>query len=442
MPSKTLLLELNEVNFDAVRAYCERGEFPNLKWLLDHGAVETSSEARYELLEPWIQWVTAHTGLTYEQHKVYRLGDIVDTELPQIWEELEDHGAIVGAVSPMNAKNRTRNAAFFIPDPWPDTPVTGSFLAKRLYDAISQAVNDNANSRIAPQSLVWLLFGALRFARPVNYSSYARLALGARNRSWNKALFLDLLLSDVMIGLCRKSQPDFCSLFLNAAAHIQHHYMFSSKVYAGKQRNPDWYVSEGDDPVRDVYALYDRVLGQVRREFPRNRIMVATGLHQDPHPQTTYYWRLSDHAAFLNKHAIPFEDVEPRMSRDFLVRCRDTESARRAVKILESMSDENGVPLFSVDNRGEDPFVMLTYPFDIPDGFSYTANGRECTDLRRDVAFVAIKNGQHNGIGYFVDCGTEHIAAVSPIPLGDLPDRIRAAVLGEHTTTAAASRLD
>ena len=73
------LLELNEVNFELLRRYIGKGELPTLAALLSrHGLIETSSEAEYEHLEPWIQWVTAHTGKTFAEHGVFRLGDIVE----------------------------------------------------------------------------------------------------------------------------------------------------------------------------------------------------------------------------------------------------------------------------------------------------------------------------------------------------------------------------
>ena len=65
----------------------------------------------YEHLEPWIQWVTAHTGLDFAEHGVFRLGDIVARDLPQIWEQLEEKGLRVGAICPMNAKHRLKDAA-------------------------------------------------------------------------------------------------------------------------------------------------------------------------------------------------------------------------------------------------------------------------------------------------------------------------------------------
>ena len=83
-----ILLALNELNIDFIESYIEVGELPNFKKLLSAGTIKTSSEHQYELLEPWIQWVTVHTGLSYADHKVYRLGDIVNRkDLKQIFED-------------------------------------------------------------------------------------------------------------------------------------------------------------------------------------------------------------------------------------------------------------------------------------------------------------------------------------------------------------------
>src|SRR5687767_2547840 len=113
MRQQLFLLELNEINFDFVSYYCEHGFLPNLAEMLrENGVSRTSSESQYHELEPWIQWVTAHTGLSLSEHGVFRLGDIVKHDYLQIWERLESHGFRVGAISPMNAKNRLNDAAF------------------------------------------------------------------------------------------------------------------------------------------------------------------------------------------------------------------------------------------------------------------------------------------------------------------------------------------
>lgn len=427
--ARFLLLELNELNFDHVRHYAARGGLPTLARLIErHGVVETTSERRYEELEPWIQWVTAHTGMPLAEHGVFRLGDVVRHDFPQIWEELEAEGLKVGAISPMNANNRTRNAAFFVPDPWTPTTLTALPLLQRLYRAIAQAVNDNAQARLTPGSVAALLAGAARYARLPNWGRYTGLAASARRKPWAKAMFLDLLLADVFMVETRRTRPDFASLFLNAGAHIQHHYMFNSPAYDGPLRNPDWYVAPERDPVGEIYALYDHIVGDIARNFPEARLMIATGLHQDPHDAVTYYWRLKDHAAFLTRIGAPFLRVEPRMSRDFVVTCANETDAARTEAILLSAKGTCGTPLFEVDNRGADLFVMLTWPHDIPADFRYLAGNESRGDLRDDVAFVAIKNGHHNGIGYLLDTGFAPGALPTRLPLADLPARISAAL--------------
>lgn len=401
---KILQIELNEVNFDFVRAYCAQGKLPTLNWLIQtRGLIETTSEDTQEKLEPWIQWVSAHIGLSFAEHGVFRLGDILNRpDLRQIWEVLESNGHSVGGMTPMNARNACVSPAFFIPDPWTRGPVVGSPLIRRLYHAVSQIVNDNAQARAEKSSLAWLGASLLRFARPENYGLYVSIGALAWRKRWARALLLDLLLADVFIRETHRTGPDFASLFLNAAAHIQHHHMFDSAVYNGPHRNPGWY-RETDDPVLRVYDLYDTLLSQIVRAFPDHRLLIATGLHQVPHPEQIFYWRLRDHAAFLRELGVDFERIEPRMSRDFLVFCEDQAQAAKAEHLLSVVTADDGALLFEVDNRGDSLFVMLRYPGDIPSSLGYKTATQTFTELRAKCAFVAIKNGAHDGIGYLID---------------------------------------
>ena len=424
MRTQLLLLELNEVNFEYIEAYTRRGELPNFAALLQqHGFTRTTSESSYEQLEPWIQWVTAHTGKSLAEHSVFRLGDIASRDIPQIWEVLEDHGLKVGAISPMNAKHRLRDPAFFVPDPWTRTAISAPPVLRKLYDALAQAVNENASSRLSLTSLTGLLGGVVRYARPANYSRYLQLALSSLGRPWRRALFLDLLLADVFIREVLRTRPHFASLFVNAAAHIQHHYMYCAAPYDGPNRNPPWYVAAGDDPVLEAYRLYDRIIGQLRRTVPA-RLMLATGLHQVPHEERTFYWRLREHETFLRSIDVPFVRIEPRMSRDFLVACADAEMAGRAGERLARAQALDGTALFEVDNRGSDLFVMLTYPREITADFRFRIDQREYPGLSEQVAFVALKNGEHHGVGYFLDTGYARQALPAEFPLKQMPDRI------------------
>ena len=426
--TKLILLELNEVNFEYVRHYTEHGELPVFARLLaEHGCTTTRSEPVYEHIEPWIQWVSVHTGKSFAEHGVFRLGDAPATGQEQIWETLEKRGLKVGAFSPMNAGNTLRNPVFFVPDPWTVAPVAGPGVLKRLYAAVAQAVNDNAQARITPRSTIDLIAGFYAYADWGKLPSYIADVLRSPRAHWAKALFLDRLLADCFFKLWRQTQPDFSSLFLNGAAHLQHHYLFNSGAYSGSHRNPAWYIPRTADPILEIYRLYDQVLADCLALDPRPRIMIVTGLHQDPVDTPVYYWRLKNHDAFLSKLGRPFSSVQPRMSRDFLVQCADAGDAARLGALLASGSGPDGVALFEVDNRGDSLFVTLAYPHAIEAGFDARFGERVIRNFAADVVFEAIKNAHHNGAGYFLDTGKATSPARQEIPLTDVWQRVMSA---------------
>ena len=423
LKSPLFLLELNEINFDFVRRYGAVGQLPTLNALAErHGIGTTLSETEYAHVEPWIQWVTAHTGKRFSEHRVFRLGDIVKANLDQIWEVLERAGIRVGALSPMNASNRLRAPAFFVPDPWTPTSVSADRPTEALYRAVSQAVGENATQRLTLRSVLMLLRGFLSHVPMSRWPRYAALASRLRQCSWVRAVILDQLLSDTFVSLIKRTQPQFASLFLNAGAHIQHHYMFSSRAYSGDRKNPDWYVRKGEDPILDIYAAYDEIVAMVLNAFPEARVIIATGLHQEPYPSVTFYWRLKDHSTFLRQAGMEFGSIEPLMSRDFVLRFRDRQQTARAAELLtDATIKHDDAHAFEVDNRGDSLFCTLVYGSDLKPGMLIKINGREL-DLGAAVSFVAIKNGEHNPLGYLIDTGVEK--AEDNLPLERLFDRI------------------
>ena len=60
-------------------------------------------------------------------------------QIDQIYEVIEKKGYKVGAISPMNVKNKPKNPAFFIPDPWTNTTPDNNFWSKNIYTAIKQS---------------------------------------------------------------------------------------------------------------------------------------------------------------------------------------------------------------------------------------------------------------------------------------------------------------
>jgi hypothetical protein len=424
-----VLLELNEINFEFVAEYGARGALPRLSGFVGrHGLRRTVAERRFEELEPWIQWVTVHTGLDYAAHGVFRLGDIVDTELRQIWEVLEgERGLRVAAISPMNARNASRAAAFFVPDPWTRTEASGSWDLRLLSRAVSVLVNDNAHDRLRPSALLALALGAPRNVRAPSLAEYLGRGWRSRRRKWERALILDRLLADCFLRQWRRHRPDFATLFLNAGAHVQHHYMYASPCYRGPHRNPPGYLPEGCDPLLDAYRCYDRILGDVLDAIPGARVMIATGLSQTPNPELIHYYRPRDHKALLGRLGVRFSDVAPRMSRDFLVTCDDAAAARAAAERLAAVRAPGGEPVFSVDNRGETLFCRVCYTAPIPAGFRVEFPGGALERFDEEVSLVTIENAIHRRVGYFVDGGLAAGEGPDELPLAEVHARLLAA---------------
>ena len=399
-----ILLELNEINFDLVNQYLLKypGHFPGLEKLVAGAKIHTSSEEVYEELEPWIQWASVHTGKSYAEHKIFRLGDIVGSQVPQIFERLEMVGVPIGCISPMNAENRLKKAAYFIPDPWTNTPTDDSWWSKRLGSAVAQAVNDNAQSKITKTSALSILLGLARFAKFKHYPLYFKLARKSIGSSWRRALVLDLFLHDLHLSFFKDMQPQFSTLFLNAGAHIQHHYFHNSPFISAdsKFKNPDWYISSKLDPFAEMLEVYERIIEEYLDD-DECELIIATGLSQLPYDRVKFYYRLKDHFDFFKKIVINFLDIHPRMTRDFLVTFDSTENAAKAQNILSGLKISGKVePLFGeIENRGKELFVTLTYPDEIL-VVDVLKSESVILKMLQEVAFVAIKNGMHQSKGF------------------------------------------
>jgi hypothetical protein len=396
-----ILLALNELNLDYIKGYISQGKLTNFGKLLKHGVINTTSESKYELLEPWIQWTTVQTGKTYEEHQVFRLGDMVDRkDLYQIFEDLEKAGLSVGAISPFNADNRLASSKFFIPDPWTQTKASGGYIIEKLSTTVSKFVNGNASGRVGPVDVIWLILGFMVYVRVKRWPKFFKL-VSMSKKPGVKAAILDMILLEVFVTLQKKHKPDYSHLFFNGGAHVQHHYMFNSSQYKGEFKNPEWYCPSDWDPILMMLETYDTIIGDLLESG--ERIIGVTGLHQVPHEEQTFYWRPVAHKDFLLECGLKGEfNVIPRMSRDFLIEVIDDKHALEIENHLNQFTDSVRLkPLFNVDNRGTSLFVEVVYDDDLVEGMSFDGpQGISIGSLKSKLAFVAIKNGKHDGLGY------------------------------------------
>lgn len=431
-------LELNELNFHYVRRYAAGGHLPTFGRLLAAGCVvETDAQEVYPQLEPWIQWPTVYTGKRYAEHNLFRLGDAVYRDNTQIWEYLEARGLKVGAVSPMNAANRCREPAFFLPDPWTETPVTAEPAVAKLYGLLKEFVNDNASDdRSVAGFASKLLPLAIPYLRSRSIADYFRILPTALRYKWAKAGFLDRLLTDLFVVLYRKHRPDYASLFLNAGAHIQHHHTYDAAVYDGKRSNPKWYskaAATGSDPLLFIYKVYDRIIADVMA-LRDTHVIITTGLSQTPNERDHYQYRIVDFEGFFANVGLQGAKPSPRMSRDFLLTFDSPEAAKAAFPVLDRVRCA-GKPLFTVEDRGDTLFCQVGY-FGPPEGLAKITINSVAGDYSDAFVLVSIENAIHQAVGYFADTWAHGDAKSpsSPLKLHEVFDRLCAAALTGQST--------
>ena len=394
---RLILLSLNEINFEIAKLYSNKYNFIHINKLYSKEFLnfQTSSEKEYDKLEPWIQWVSVYTGMSADEHGIFRLGDVVNNSTKQIFEKIEKMNYKVGSISPMNASNQLASPSFFIPDPWTQTKSDNSFWSKIISKVLSETVNQNAKNKIKFSNFASLILIFLKFVRFKNYFSFIYLFITSRKKKWRKAIFLDLLINEIHLKYFKYHKPNFSNVFYNSGAHIQHHHFLKSIFLEDSEKKSN----STSDPIYDSLYYYNNLL----KDYIYNKsfdLIIFTGLNQTPNKNPTYYYRLKNHQDFLFKFNIKYKKVYPRMSRDFLIEFDDLESSKQCMNILKNIKTNNDEKIFSeLDYRGKTIFATLTYKNFI-DANLFIIHQNLKYNFKELVDFVAIKNGVHNEKGY------------------------------------------
>ena len=397
---KLLLIQLNEINFELVRKYQNNTEFQFFNEDFFKKLSITNSEEKYELLEPWIQWVSVYTGKSATEHKIFRLGDIDKYSGELLFNAVEKLNKTIGIICSMNMTNNFKKIKYFISDPWTNNHSGPGKKMNFISKTISQVVNLNSHKNISVTLYFKVLVILLISFRLKNIFLYLKLIFKFKKK-WNKALLLDLILHDLHIDLLNKNKTEFSSIFFNAGAHIQHHYFFNSKHFENKViQNPEWYIKKKHDPILDMIIFYDQILSEYKK-LNEYDIILATGLSQKPYDRTKYYYRLKNHEKFLKDLNINFTKVEPRMTRDFLITFKNNIDKNQTIKKFYELNRINKETVFSFEDRNNSLFVTLSIQREIKKNDQILIDGQKKIMINDYVVFVALKNGMHDQKGYF-----------------------------------------
>ncbi len=368
-----LLLELNEFSPDLMRDVAEQEGLSNLLHLLSLKASKTHTKDTEERfgLDPWVQWVSIHTGVPSGQHGVKHLGG-PPLAHRQLWEVLDEQGVRTGVWGAMNAsRGRCDRQAFFFPDPWTFSEQASpselnEFLAFPRYYAKHYG-HLKLMPLLASLALLFKFFLRPRFLRiaasclPTLINAVVRFGLKPH------ILFslFDLMSAKVFLRYYRDSRPDFSILFLNALAHLQHNQWRSYKPFEAG------FVFS--------FKMMDRIAGLLLEAFSDKPIVVANGFSQvNCESADAFLYRQKSPQGFLAAAGVSPSRVEQLMTNDAHVFFDTPDECSKARQILADACI-GSQPVFQAEVSDQDRcslFYQVTLWDLLPDDSLLSINGK------------------------------------------------------------------
>ena len=413
---RVIQLELNEITFPVLETLMARNELPTFKKIHNSWKfLETHSETEYDKIEPWIQWVTAHTGKSFEEHQIYRLGDVHNLEYHQIWEELSMHGIESGIIGSMNTMRGNAKGGVFFPDPWSKGSNIYPAQLQSLWELISSRVKGHATSDIGIQDMFKGLMSCLSLRlHPQVFLKIGHQILNQKLNKLNKwklAAVFDEFLAAIFRSVLHSTNFGYYTLFLNSVAHYQHHYWrnFDRSVFNPEIHYND--IAPNHDPITHGYKAMDKILASILKSINGDKdtlVIILSGLSQEPYTEKEKtggmnYYRLIDHQAFAQRIGIGEDyEVYPLMSRDWQIKYPDDKCRLQALKTLDGLT-VNGESLFSVKENTEG-YIFIETKFckgNSAGAMILDGDGKPVCPFQDAFSNIAIKSGHHSGQGCF-----------------------------------------
>lgn len=404
---RLMMIELNEFSVNLFARGVKELPLPNIERLLAMRSSTTTTDdlVEHRGLDPWVQWVSTHTGVPSSVHGIIHLGDAPSKlGLRQIWETLSDRGITSGVWGAMNAtRGKAEKCDFFLPDPW---TFSEEAFPERINDLL--ALPRYYSKNYLDVSRTEFFKRTLRLAKYVIGSGAVFKILGmtpfilrgiTRNGLNNAMLFslFDLFSTALFLQQKKKTQPQFSIIFLNSIAHLQHH---------------RW--EEGENLTADVtfgLRAIDRVLAMLFASQKKNEaliIMNALTQRNIVHEKPRICYRQINPARFLNAVGLSFESVEQLMTNDAHVFFKD-QGLRDAAAAALKKAKLQDLPLFDVESNAQDHtklFYQVDFWEEMYDDETIEINGRTIKFLDHFEAIVA-RTGAHVRNGNVFTVGIE-----------------------------------
>ena len=289
-PRPMIMLEFNELSPTLMDQFIAAGKLPNFAALKAQSQVYTTeAEEIAPNLEPWIQWVTVQTGLSFKEHGVFDLGDGHKVPFPRVFDLLNDAGFKQWICGSMNAALNKPLNGHFLPDPW---SVGVEPYPKEefhdFFDYIRRNVQEHSRDKMPVSKADQLRFLAFMLSNGLSLKTIQATIKqlmsekGGKFR-WKRATILDRLQWDVFAHYWKAKRPDFATYFINSTAHFQHMYWRNMEPNKFRLKPTEEDQNEYKDAVELGYTAMDGIIGDcLRLAGPDTVVVLATALSQQP----------------------------------------------------------------------------------------------------------------------------------------------------------------
>lgn len=376
-----IMLEFNELTPSLMDRFIAAGHLPNFRRLRDESHVYTTdAEEDGDNLQPWVQWVSVHTGLSASAYGVTRLSDGHKLRHKAVWDLISEAGYRVWVCGSMNARYDRPLDGALLPDPW-STGLhpfpAGEF--EPYYEFVRRAVQEHTNEasglskRMALSFLRFMAGHGLSFATVNMILGQLWTERRTKRFKWRRAAVMDQLQWDVFRHRYRKLKPHFSTFFINSTAHFQHSHWREMEPELFQVAPKPEALAEFQDAILYGYKRMDRLVGRfLSLAGPDATLIFCTALSQQPQTAADaaggrHYYRLRDPALLTGRLGLRIPHTyHPVMAEQFVLRFPDADSAREAERHL------NGFRIgprraFNITLQDSDLMVQCTQTHAVPE---------------------------------------------------------------------------
>jgi hypothetical protein len=419
---KLLVLEFNEISWPVIdRLLFERGtEFlPHFARLRNEGTWGSPQAAeRPPLLDPWVTWVSVHTGVPQERHGARVLEQDVGTiAAKRTWEYAAEAGLTVGVFGSIGAFPPPPLRGFVVPGPFAPSDETHPPDLQPLQRLNRSHTQAHGGGR-STQSLWTMTCNGVRLMR-LGLRTSTCLTIGRqllrerfdRGCSWRRVALQPLVNFDFFARQYRRTRPDFATWHTNHAAHFMHHYWRAWANESFTNKGPADERAQFGEAVPLGYRLCDELIGRFLRLIDDDTILVlCSSMGQQPYQSAAYQdgkiiVRFRDVATFLRQiGATGVVDIVPTMVPQINLRMPDAgarASLKRRLQRAQRLSGSGAEAAFAVEETGD---ILTVTPLGLPARrTSLMYDIPDCAPLPFDQFFAAdaptVKQGMHHPEG-------------------------------------------